>query len=148
MLKRLQKKSSNFDVIRWHKDENERRRLLINIKTYREEDERKQQQLMQNTLIGGKSINDSLWGGSSVNSNYGGGFKTAGNQFFTKRVNTAGQESFRFSQKQNSIDSRGNSRGQIPKFRKPLPGPGTHRSRTVDPSARSKRSNVTNSITI
>ena len=73
MLKRLQKKTSNFDVIKWHKEENDRRKLLLNIKTYREEDVRKQQQQMQNTLFGGgKSFNDSLWGGSSVNSNYGG----------------------------------------------------------------------------
>ena len=127
-----------------HKEENDRRKLLINIKTYREEDVRKQQMRMENTLFGGKSYNDSLWGGSSVNSNYGGGGFKTNNQFFSKRVNTAGQDSFRMNQKQHSIDSR----GQIPKFKKPLPSPNTNRSRTVDPSARSKRSNVTNSIQI
>jgi hypothetical protein len=102
---------------------------------------------MEMTLFGGRSNNDSLWGGeSSVNSNYGGGggggsFRT-NPQFFNKRVSTAGQESFRFN-KQQSIDSR----GQIPKFKKPIQGPNSSRSRTVDPSARSKRSGG-NSITI
>lgn len=56
MLRRLQKKQSNFDVIRWHKEENDRKKLLINIKTYREEDVRKQQMMMEMTLNGGKSI--------------------------------------------------------------------------------------------
>jgi hypothetical protein len=89
--------------------------------------------MMENTLYGGKSNNDSLWGGSS---DYGGGTNRTNTQFFNKRVATAGQESFRFQQQSN------NSRGQMPKFKKPLPSPNGLRSRTVDPSARSKRSNA------
>ena len=78
MLRRLQKKQSKFDVIRWHKEENDRKKLLINIKTYKEEDVRRQQMRMEMTLCGGKSFNDSLWGTSSANSNYGGGGNNGG----------------------------------------------------------------------
>jgi len=132
MLRRLQKKHSNYDVIRWHKEENDRKKLLVNIKTYREEDVRKQQMRMDMTLAGGKSINDSLWGGSSANSNYGGGGSYRTNPVFFKGrgVATAGQESFRFHKQ--SVESR----GQFPKFKKPNQSPNTSRSRTVDPSAR------------
>jgi hypothetical protein len=89
MLKRLQKKSSNFDVIKWHKEEIDRKKLLNNIKSYREEDVRKQHLRMEQTLCGFGGNHDSLWGGSSVSSNYGGAFRT-NQQFFSKRVNTAG----------------------------------------------------------
>lgn len=40
MLKRLQQKQSNYNVIDWHKKENERKKLMQNIKNYREIDEK------------------------------------------------------------------------------------------------------------
>jgi hypothetical protein len=52
LLKRLQKKSSNFDVIKWHREENDRKKLLNNIKSYREDDVRKQHMRMELTLQG------------------------------------------------------------------------------------------------
>jgi predicted transcriptional regulator len=41
MLKRLQQKQSTFDVVKWHKEENNRKKILSNIKDYREQDVRR-----------------------------------------------------------------------------------------------------------
>lgn len=38
MLKRLQQKNSTFDVVKWHKEENDRKKILHNIKDYRQLD--------------------------------------------------------------------------------------------------------------
>ena len=40
MLKRLQKKSSNFNVVNWHKAEENRQKVLTNITNYRVIDEK------------------------------------------------------------------------------------------------------------
>jgi hypothetical protein len=88
-------------VIKWHREEHDRKKLLHNIKTYREKDVRKQHMMMEQTLCGGKSNMDSLWGGSSLQSNNGGnGYKTYGT-FFNKRGSTAGKDSHRISYKKS-----------------------------------------------
>lgn len=99
MLKRLQSKSSTFDVVKWHKQESDRKKILSNIKDYRWEEVRMHQSNMQKTLSGGKFMPDNSFLGNSFSNSQRGSTAGAHNQnsnfkgqtFFNRRGSTANQ---------------------------------------------------------
>jgi len=49
-LRRLQSKHSNFDVLKWHKDEIERKKLLKNLQEFKSNEIKVHHERMANTL--------------------------------------------------------------------------------------------------
>lgn len=68
MLKRLQKKTSHFDALKWDKEEAERKEFLLNLNKYKQDDVKKHQNKMLKTLSTGIfNQNESSWyGGGSA----------------------------------------------------------------------------------